>query len=434
MPLTSKNAIVSAYLASHGQMLSEFERMDVEAIRRGLDAGRMALLANPSHKNVSPTLIGQPARVKVNANIGTSPMINNVEMELQKLKLAEKAGAHAVMDLSTAGNLDEVRVRILETSPLPLGTVPLYSVAQPYAARGQDPSDFSVEELFEEIEKQACQGVDFMTLHCGVTARGAALASDGRRILGIVSRGGSLLARWMKRRNVENPLLENYDRLLDICLKHNVTISLGDGLRPGAGADAGDAAQWEEVSVLGDLAKRAVEHGVQIMIEGPGHVPLHLVQSQIQGIKRLTNDAPLYVLGPLTTDAAAGHDHIAGAIGGAQAAYFGADFLCYLTPAEHVTLPGPEDVWDGVKASLIAAQSAETALGRPWAVERDLNISKARAALDWEAMAGNALDPHTLRKRRKDFHQEKECAMCGSFCAIRMLEGIEDSPAPCGKK
>ncbi|GFK92576.1 Phosphomethylpyrimidine synthase [Fundidesulfovibrio magnetotacticus] len=425
MSLTEKNAVVSRLLASHGEEIAAHEHLTPQDMARGLDAGRMVLLANPAHKNVSPTLIGQPARVKVNANIGTSPMINDVAMELKKLRLAEQAGAHTVMDLSTAGDLDQVRLRILEASPLPLGTVPLYSVAQPYVAKGQDPSDFTAEELFEEIEKEAEQGVDFMTLHCGVTARAAAMASDGRRILGIVSRGGALLARWMKRRNAENPLLEHYGRLLKICLKHNVTISLGDGLRPGAGADAGDAAQWEEVSVLGDLARQALDHGVQTMIEGPGHVPLHLVQAQIQGIKRLTNNAPLYVLGPLTTDAAAGYDHIAGAIGGAQAAYHGADFLCYLTPAEHVTLPGPEDVWDGVKASLIAAQSAETALGRPWAVERDLAISRARAALDWEAMADNALDPHTLRKRRKDFHKEKECAMCGAFCAIRMLEGAE---------
>uniref|UniRef100_A0A7C4A9X3 Phosphomethylpyrimidine synthase n=1 Tax=Fundidesulfovibrio putealis TaxID=270496 RepID=A0A7C4A9X3_9BACT len=433
MSLIEKNAIVSALLHSNGAALAAYEHMTPDAIAAGLNAGHMTLLGNPAHKNVSPTLIGQPGRVKVNANIGTSPMINNVEMEIQKLRLAEKAGAHTVMDLSTAGDLDQVRVRILEASPLPLGTVPLYSVAQPYVARGQDPSDFSEQELFEEIEKEARQGVDFMTLHCGVTERGASLATDGRRILGIVSRGGSLLARWMKRHRKENPLLEGYDRLLDICLEHNVTISLGDGLRPGAGADAGDAAQWEEVSVLGDLATRALAKGVQIMIEGPGHVPLHLVASQIQGIKRLTNNAPLYVLGPLTTDAAAGYDHIAGAIGGAQAAFYGADFLCYLTPAEHVTLPGPEDVWDGVKASLIAAQSAETALGRPWAVERDLAISRARAALDWDAMAANALDPHTLAKRRKDFHKEKECAMCGSFCAIRMLEGLEPENT-CGSK
>ena len=433
MSLTATNAIVSRILGSHGEALAGHEQMPLHAIRLGLDAGHMALLANPAHKNVRPTLIGQPGRIKVNANIGTSPFINDVAMEIEKLRLAEKAGAHTVMDLSTAGDLDKVRVDILEASPLPLGTVPLYSVAQPYAARHEDPSNFSVQELFEEIEKQAEQGVDFMTLHCGVTARAAALASNGQRVLGIVSRGGSLMARWMKRRNAENPLLTGYDTLLKICLKHNVTISLSDCQLPGAGADAGDAAQWEEVSILGDLAKRALTAGVQTMIEGPGHVPLHLVASQIQSIKRLTNNAPLYVLGPLTTDAAAGYDHIAGAIGAAQAAYSGADFLCYLTPAEHVTLPNQEDVWDGVKASLIAAQSAETALGRPWAVERDLAISKARAALDWEAMADNALDPQAVRKRRQGFQQEKECAMCGAFCAIRMLEGVENATPPCGK-
>ncbi|GAB6036578.1 phosphomethylpyrimidine synthase ThiC [Fundidesulfovibrio butyratiphilus] len=428
MSLIGKNPIVAKFLASHGQSLSEYERMPSQDIHAAIDAGRMVLLANPGHQSVRPTLIGQPARVKVNANIGTSPMISNIEMEMRKLDLAEKAGAHAFMDLSLHGDLDEVRTRFLAASPLPLGTVPLYSVAQRLVRAGKDPSDFSIQDLLDEIAKQAEQGVDFMTLHCGLTARGAAWAADGRRVLGIVSRGGSILARWMKRHKKENPLLDHYDALLDICLAHNVTISLGDGLRPGAGADAGDAAQWEEVSVLGDLARRALEHGVQAMIEGPGHVPLHLVQGQIQGIKRLTNGAPLYVLGPLTTDSAAGYDHIAGAIGGAQAAYFGADFLCYLTPAEHVTLPGPEDVWDGVKASLIAAQSAEVALGRPWAVERDLAISKARADLDWKEITAQALDPQSVCKRRHDHSGERECAMCGSFCAIRMLENPDAAP------
>lgn len=266
MSLTGKNPIVENFLASHGQALAQFERLPLQDIRAAIDCGRMVLLANPNHAGVTPTLIGQPARVKVNANIGTSPMINNVEMEMHKLRLAEKAGAHAVMDLSLAGDLDDVRRRIIAASPLPLGTVPLYSVAQKYVAKGKDPSDFSIEELLEEIENEAIQGVDFMTLHCGVTARGAALATDGRRILGIVSRGGSILARWMRRRKCENPLLERYDDILKICLAHNVTISLGDGLRPGAGADAGDAAQWEEVAVLGDLAVRALAAGVQTMI------------------------------------------------------------------------------------------------------------------------------------------------------------------------
>ncbi len=430
MGIIAKNPALGRLLAAHSSTLAAKEHLDASALAGAVDAGRMVLLANPAHENATPTLVGQPAAVKVNANIGTSVLINDVKMELQKVRLARKAGAHTVMDLSTAGDLHAIRREIIADTDLPVGTVPLYGLAQKYVSRGQDPSDFSVEELLEEIERQAEEGVDFMTLHCGVTARGAAMAGPARRVLGIVSRGGSILARWMKRRGAENPLLERFDDVLAICLKHNVTISLGDGLRPGAGADAGDAAQWEEVVTLGELTLRAWERGVQIMIEGPGHVPLHLVQSQIEGIKRLTHYAPLYVLGPLTTDCAPGYDHIAGAIGGAMAAYFGADFLCYLTPAEHLTLPGPEDVWAGVKASLVAAQSAETALGRSWAVSRDLAISKARATLDWEAMANEALDPQMLRKRRENHRDERECAMCGTFCAIRMVTGIDDAPVP----
>ncbi|QLA16125.1 phosphomethylpyrimidine synthase ThiC [Desulfolutivibrio sulfoxidireducens] len=430
MGILAKNTALGRLLAASATSLARAEHLDETVLTGAIDAGRMVLLANPAHKNVTPTLIGQPAMVKVNANIGTSVLINDVKMEMQKVRLAHKAGAHTVMDLSTAGDLHAIRKDIIAASDMPVGTVPLYGLAQKYVTRGQDPSDFSVEEFLEEIERQAEEGVDFMTLHCGVTARGAAMATGDRRVLGIVSRGGSILARWMKRRGAENPLLERFDDVLGICLKHNVTISLGDGLRPGAGADAGDAAQWEEVVTLGELTLRAWERGVQIMIEGPGHVPLHLVQSQIEGIKRLTHYAPLYVLGPLTTDCAPGYDHIAGAIGGAMAAYFGADFLCYLTPAEHLTLPGPEDVWAGVKASLVAAQSAETALGRSWAVARDLAISKARAALDWEAMAREAIDPQMLRKRRENHRDERECAMCGTFCAIRMVTGIDDAPVP----
>jgi len=261
-----------------------------------------------------------------------------------------------------------------------------------------------------------------MTLHIGVTARAAAMASDDRRLLGIVSRGGSILSRWMRKTGKENPLLDSYPQILDICRRHNVVVSLGDGLRPGAGADAGDAAQWEEVVNLGELTLAAWDAGVQVMIEGPGHVPLHLVQSQIQGVKRLTHFAPLYVLGPLATDTAPGRDHISGAIGGALGAFHGADFLCYLTPAEHLTLPDLDDTREGVIASRIAAQCAETALGRPWALARERNISEARAALDWEAMAVAALDPQIVRRRRQSHSHEKECAMCGKLCAIKMKE------------
>jgi len=433
MSILSKNTILSNILRTHLSTLAAAESLPATTIEAAVDAGSMVILANPAHKGVTPTIIGQPARVKVNANIGTSMLVTDVAMEMEKVRLCKTAGAHAIMDLSTAGDLTAIRRDILAATDLPLGTVPLYAVAQRHLAKGGDPSDFTEAEIIAEIAEQAEAGVDFMTLHCGVTQRGVGLAAEAGRITGVVSRGGSILGRWMRRHNQENPFLTRYDDILDICLAHNVTISLGDGLRPGCGADAGDAAQWEEVINLGRLAATAKARGVQTMIEGPGHVPLHLVQSQIQGIKRLTDGAPLYVLGPLTTDCAPGYDHIAGAIGGAMAAYFGADFLCYLTPAEHLTLPDPDDVWAGIKASLVAAQSAETALGRPWAVARDRGMSQARADLDWEAMTSFALDPDLVRKRRATHSKEKECAMCGALCAMRMMTG-DDFNCPSDKK
>ncbi|WP_320007765.1 phosphomethylpyrimidine synthase ThiC [Maridesulfovibrio sp.] len=417
----SKNKALRSIFDSSIDELCKSEGLSKETIIQGIEDGTMVLLGNPNHKNVTPTLIGQPAKVKVNANIGTSPFKNDREKEMKKLDAAWKAGAHAVMDLSTAGDLDGIRTDMLTGCPLPLGTVPIYAMAQQYVARDEDPAGFTIDELFAEVEKEAEQGVDFMTLHCALTRQGAAWATGGDRLMGIVSRGGAILARWMRDHDEENPLLTHYDRLLEICLKHNVTLSLGDGLRPGAGADAGDAAQWEEVLWLGKLAKRAHEFGVQAMIEGPGHVPMHLVETQIRGIKAATYNAPLYVLGPLVTDSAPGYDHIAGAIGGAIAVQNGVDFLCYLTPAEHLTLPEIDDVWNGVKASLVAAQAGEVSLGRKDAVERDRAISQARMELDWDSIANLAIDPALACARRKDHKDEKECAMCGKFCAVRML-------------
>ncbi|HAS88190.1 MAG TPA: phosphomethylpyrimidine synthase [Desulfovibrio sp.] len=418
----SKNKALKSIFDSSIDELCKSEGLSKETIIQGIEDGTMVLLGNPNHKNVTPTLIGQPAKVKVNANIGTSPFKNDRGKEMKKLDAAWKAGAHAVMDLSTAGDLDEIRTDMLNSCPLPLGTVPIYAMAQQYVARDEDPAGFSFDELLKEIEKEAEQGVDFMTLHCGLTRRGAEWATEeGERLLGIVSRGGSILARWMRDHDAENPLLTNYDKILEVCLKHNVTLSLGDGLRPGAGEDAGDAAQWEEVLVLGKLAKRAHEYGVQAMIEGPGHVPMNLVEAQIRGIKAATYNAPLYVLGPLVTDSAPGYDHIAGAIGGAIAVMNGVDFLCYLTPAEHLTLPEIDDVWNGVKASLVAAQCGEVGLGRKDAVQRDKDISIARKELDWDRIAELAIDPALACARRKDHKDEKECAMCGKFCAVRML-------------
>ncbi|MDR2825327.1 MAG: phosphomethylpyrimidine synthase ThiC, partial [Deltaproteobacteria bacterium] len=266
------------------------------------------------------------------------------------------------------------------------------------------------------------QGVDFMTVHCGLTKRGAEWASGGERVLGIVSRGGAMLARWMLKNSKENPLLTGFDRLVDIALRHNVTLSLGDGLRPGAGCDAGDAAQFEEVITLGRLAKHALTRGVQCMIEGPGHVRLPEVEAQIKTIKRLTNGAPLYVLGPLCTDTSPGYDHISGAIGGALAVQAGVDFLCYLTPAEHLTLPDLADVRAGVMASRVAAQVGETALGRPRALQREQDMSKARAALNWAGMEAAALDPAELCRRREPNNKEEVCAMCGKFCSVKMMQ------------
>lgn len=422
MSILTKNAALAGLLETHIDELVKKERLEADVIRQAIEKGTMVLLGNPEHPEVIPTLVGQPASVKVNANIGTSPLKNDVRCEMVKLQTAINAGADTVMDLSIGGDLDKIRKEMISSTKIPLGTVPMYAVAQVYLDSDRDPADIQPDELFEEIEKQAKQGVDYMTVHCGLTMRGAKFATDGSRTMGIVSRGGSILARWMLKNGKENPLLTGYDRILEIARKYNVTLSLGDGLRPGAGTDAGDAAQWEEVMVLGQLAKRGLEAGVQCMIEGPGHVPLSEVEAQIISIKKLTNGAPLYVLGPLVIDSSPGYDHIAGAIGGAIAVKAGVDFLCYLTPAEHLTLPSIEDVHAGVIASRIAAQAAEACMGRPAAVEREIGISRARKALDWEGMKTLALDPEMVDKRREEHKDHRECAMCGKFCAYKMIE------------
>ena len=421
--LLAQNTALSGLLDKYLTSLAEEEQLAPQTIVDALEAGTMVLLGNPAHPNLKPILVGQPSRIKVNANIGTSPLCNCPSTEERKIKAALEAGADTVMDLSIAGDLDALRLGMLKACPLPLGTVPLYAVGQQILDAELDIATMQPDALFDEIAKQARQGVDFITVHCGLSKRGAEMAVKNNRVLGIVSRGGSMLARWMLENNRENPLLEYYDRLLEICRPYNVTLSLGDGLRPGAGVDAGDAAQWEEVINLGQLAKYALERGVQCMIEGPGHVPLNQVRTQIQGIKRLTNNAPLYVLGPLCCDSAPGYDHIAGAIGGAMGVEAGVDFLCYLTPAEHLTLPDEADVRAGVMASRVAAHVGEVALGRPAAVAREAAMNAARKALDWDAMSKAALDPQMLEKRREDHKTEEVCAMCGKFCSVKMLRG-----------
>ncbi len=434
MSIFHKNHALFQLFNQHKERLCREEGLDENTIRDAIEAGTMVLLGNPNHKNVKPILIGQPASIKVNANIGTSPLQCSVEGEMRKLKISLEAGADTVMDLSIAGDLNEIRQQMLDACPAPLGTVPMYGVAQKYIDRGIDPATIDPEVIFMDVARQAEQGVDFMTLHCGLTRQGAEWGAHGGRVLGIVSRGGSILSRWMLRNDAENPLLTNFDRLLDIALKYNVTLSLGDGLRPGANSDAGDAAQWMEVIMLGQLAKRGLEKGVQCMIEGPGHVSMNEVAAQITGIKKLTGGAPLYVLGPLTTDTTPGYDHIAGAIGGALAVQAGADFLCYITPAEHITLPDDEDVKQGVMASRVAARAGENALKTPRARSAEAKMGKARMKLDWAAMEEVAIDPALLKKRRAPHKHEEVCAMCGKFCAVRMMrEGnpAETIPADC---
>ncbi|WP_337619448.1 phosphomethylpyrimidine synthase ThiC [Desulfovibrio sp.] len=420
--ILSRNAALRGLLDQHLAALSQEEGLVPETITSAIEAGSMVLLGNPAHAGLAPIVVGQPSRIKVNANIGTSPLCNCLHTEKRKLAVALEAGADTVMDLSIAGDLDAIRTGMLAACPRPLGTVPMYSVGQQILDNDRDIASMQPDDLFAEIEKQARQGVDFMTVHCGLTKRGAEMAVKQDRVMGVVSRGGSMLARWMLENGKENPLLEYFDRLIDVCRQFNVTLSLGDGLRPGAGVDAGDAAQWEEVITLGRLAKYALEQGVQCMIEGPGHVPMNQVRTQIQGIKRLTNNAPLYVLGPLCCDSAPGYDHIAGAIGGALGVEAGVDFLCYLTPAEHLTLPNEEDVRAGVMASRVAAHVGEVALGRERAVRREATMNAGRKALDWGMMREAALDPQQLDKRREDHKHEDVCAMCGKFCAVKMLK------------
>lgn len=416
-----RNQTLASQLDKHIAALARTEELSPAVIREAIAQGSMVLLANPAHPNLDPLLVGQPARVKINANIGVSPLSSCLETERGKIDAAKKAGADTIMDLSIAGDLDAIRLEMLKLWQRPLGTVPMYAVGQRLIDSGCDIASMKPDELFAEIEKQASQGVDFITVHCGLSRRGAEKAVGGNRAMGIVSRGGSMLARWMLENDRENPLLEQYDRLLDICLPANLTLSLGDGLRPGAGEDAGDAAQWQEVINLGELASRALEKGVQAMIEGPGHMPLNMVAGQIQAIKRLTHNAPLYVLGPLCCDTAPGYDHIAGAVGGAIGVQAGVDFLCYLTPAEHLTLPDAEDVFQGVMASRVAAQIGEVALARPQALARERAMNRARSKLDWRGMKEAALDPDQVEKRREPHGKEEVCAMCGKFCAVKML-------------
>ncbi|MBI2873945.1 MAG: phosphomethylpyrimidine synthase ThiC [Firmicutes bacterium] len=405
--------------------VAEKEKQPVERIAEALAAGETVIPANVNHAGLDPEGVGKGLRTKVNANLGTSPSFPDLEPELIKLEVAVAAGADAVMDLSTGGDIDAVRRAVLAGAKVPVGTVPIYQAAAHARDRSGDVTEMTPDDLFRAIELHASDGVDFITVHCGVTREAVQRLESQPRVIGVVSRGGALLINWMMRRDAENPLYEQFDRLLEIAKRHDVTLSLGDGLRPGSVVDATDRGQIAELLILGELVAVAREAGVQVMVEGPGHVPLDQVAANVQIQKRICHGAPFYVLGPLVTDVAPGYDHITSAIGGALAASAGADFLCYVTPAEHLGLPCPEDVREGVIAARIAGHAADLVKGVPGAWEWDRAMSKARKSLQWERQIALAIDPVKAERVRAERNPGEidVCTMCGQYCAMKIDSG-----------
>ena len=406
------------------------EQVDVLVLRERIARGSVVIPANINHKGLVPSGVGEGLTIKVNANIGTSSDRADLDEELEKLRVAVEAGADSVMDLSTGGDIDQCRKKILELATVPIGTVPIYQAVVETVNREGGVIHLSEDKIFEVIEKQSADGVDFITVHCGVTRSALDMLKRQGRLTDIVSRGGAFLTTWMLHHDRENPLYENFDRLLDIVKKYDVTLSLGDGLRPGCLADATDRAQIHELMTLGDLTKRAWEQDVQVMIEGPGHVPLNQIKANVLLQKQLCHNAPFYVLGPLVTDIAAGYDHVACAIGGAVAGEAGADFLCYVTPTEHLCLPGVADVREGVVVCKIAAHAADIARGHEGAIARDRKMAIARKNLDWETQMELAIDPQKARKLRSENPPEEEdvCTMCGKFCAMKTVSDYFKKP------
>ncbi|MBW1839175.1 MAG: phosphomethylpyrimidine synthase ThiC [Deltaproteobacteria bacterium] len=403
------------------------EGVDPQFIIEGMAAGHIIIPRNKNHTTIPPIGIGKGLRTKINANIGTSKDHQNVEEELKKLRISVKSGADTVMDLSTGGPLDEIRNTILKESTVPIGTVPVYQAVIEAVQSDKAMVHMSTELLFKVIEKHAEDGVDFITVHCGLTRESAGRLKREGRLMDVVSRGGAFTVEWMAYNKKENPLYEHYDRLLDIAREYDLTLSLGDGLRPGCLADATDRGQVQELIILGELAERARAKDVQVMIEGPGHVPIHQITTNVQLQKQLCHGAPFYVLGPLVIDIAPGYDHITSAIGGALAASAGADFLFYVTPSEHLRLPTTEDVKTGVIASKIAAHAADIAKGVKGAMEKDIKMAECRKKMDWKRQIELSLDPDLADQLRSTSQPADKdvCTMCGEFCAIKLLSKEE---------
>ncbi len=410
-------------LSSQMQQVAQHENVPEETVLQHVAEGKIVIPANMNHANLVPCGIGKELTIKVNANIGVSSDYGTIDSELEKLRVAVQFGANAIMDLSTGGNISAIRRAIIAASTVPVGTVPIYQIGIESIEQHGAIVNMTIDNLFAVIEQQAQDGVDFMTLHCGVTQAAIARLKQQGRLTDVVSRGGAFIIGWMLYHNKENPLYEHYDRLLDLARQFDTTLSLGDGMRPGSLADATDRAQIEELIVLGELVDRAREAGVQVMVEGPGHVPLNQIVTNVQLEKSLCHEAPFYVLGPLVTDIGAGYDHITGAIGGALAGLAGADFLCYVTPAEHLSLPDIDDVKQGVIASRIAAHAADVARGIPYASDWDKKMSTARKKLDWASQAELSLDPERVRQMHNKYATRgPACSMCGDYCAMALVE------------
>jgi len=403
------------------EAVARSEGVSLEHIISGVADGTVVITRNALHTSIAPLGIGKGLRTKINANIGTSRDRMSIDDEIEKLKVAVSAGADAVMDLSTGGPIIEIRKQILKHSTVAIGTVPIYQAAVETVEQGKSIVQMDPDLLFRVIEQQAKEGVDFVTVHCGVTISSVERLKRQGRIMDVVSRGGAFHLEWIISNEKENPLYTQYDRLVEICKKYDMTLSLGDGMRPGCLADATDRAQIEELITLGELRDVAVEAGVQVMIEGPGHVPINQVETNMKIQKELCKGAPFYVLGPLVTDVAPGYDHITSAIGGAIAGAAGADFLCYVTPSEHLRLPDLEDVREGVMASRIAAHAADIAKGVKGAIDWDKEMARRRKALDWKGQIELSINPERARKLRASSTPKESdvCTMCGEFCSMK---------------
>jgi len=428
--MTQRTKARKGMVTKEMEIVAKEEGVLPEWLMEKVASGRVIVPANRKHKGVKPIGIGEGLQIKVNTNLGTSSDHIDLDEELEKLEVSIRAGTDTVMDLSTGGDIAAIRKEVIRHSPIPVGTVPIYEAAVEAVRKRKALVKMRVGDLFEVIERQAEEGVDFITVHCGVTRSSVERLRRDRRLMGVVSRGGSFLIEWMIYNNQENPLFSQYDRLLEIAKRYDVTLSLGDGLRPGCLADATDRPQVEETIILGELTQRAWAEGVQVMIEGPGHVPLDQIEANVLLEKRLCKGAPFYVLGPLVTDISAGYDHITCAIGGAIAGKAGADFLCYVTPSEHLKLPSPEDVREGVIATRIAAHAADIARGNQKAFQRDLEMSKARKNFDWKKQIQLSIDPEKA-ERYHDEGKSKEddvCTMCGEFCAMKRVKEFLEIP------